>query len=498
LAQAALAGGAVVGLNSTSTRLRLPSQVNVPAGSSSATFVANVQASDVDEQLTITASLQGVVRSMSMPLNGIRPTNLSCSTTAVQAGSWFDCEISLNGPNIPLVARLALSTSSPDLKIPATITTDPGQTRLGFRVFTDRCAKSQSSDIEVRFGQTAVENTVIVTSAGAPVLAFPAQVTTVLGKEAAFTFSAVDPGGLPVTIAATNLPAGASFDPATGKFSWIPGPSDAGTFEVAFTATNSAGVPSSGRVTIYVGSGKPVIAELRNAASQSSQAACSPGAVASLAGRWFTAVDSPVSDPSGAATQLGGVRVKINGDYAPMLYAARERIDFLCPNAAEGTNLKISVENDVGTDAAETTMYSLAPGLFTVDGSGTGQGLVTISGTSLVSTGRNYLTPGQPAKPGDSIAILATGLGPLYGALPVVMIGDLSVRAGSVESVPGVAGVYSIVVQVPYGIAAGGSVPVTAVTGALVGVRHTGGRTTHGDKPYNGIESNTVTIAIEP
>ncbi len=136
----------------------------------------------------------------------------------------------------------------------------------------------------------------------------------VFGKPMSFTVSASDPAGFPVVLSASGLAGGATFDPGTGRFSWTPAQSQQGIYSIRLTATNSIKASSTGYLTLVVGTGKPVITGIRNAASMA-QPACSPGSAASLTGRWLASNGAPVSDPSGAVTELGGTRVKVNGEY---------------------------------------------------------------------------------------------------------------------------------------------------------------------------------------
>ena len=72
-----------------------------------------------------------------------------------------------------------------------------------------------------------------------------------------FTVTASDPNDIPanaLTLSAEGLPAGASFDPGTGFFSWTPGEAQQGSYNVTFTATDD-GTPSlsdSETITITV------------------------------------------------------------------------------------------------------------------------------------------------------------------------------------------------------------------------------------------------------
>jgi uncharacterized protein (TIGR03437 family) len=499
LSEAAPSSGATVALGSSSTMLQLPSTLVIPGGSQAATFVVSVASSDQDQQPQITASIQGVAQTTSPQIIGIRPTTLTCPTETIQAGNWLSCEIQMNSSNVPQVVHLVLSASDPALRIPATITTRPGQTELPFMVYAAPLAQPAASGISVQFDQTVVSEPVSVTPGSAPILTIPNDVDTVFGRLVSLTVSAVDPAGLTVVLSASGLPGGATFDPGTGEFSWTPGQSQQGVYSIAFTATNSAAASSTGNLTITVDSGKPIITDVHNAASGQSRA-CSPGSLASLSGRWLASSGPPVADPSGASMELGGTQVKINGEYVPVVYASTNRIDFVCPQTNPGTYLTVSAETEAGTAGpVSTMMYQETPGLYSLDGSGTGQGMVTLAGTSLLATGRTYLAQGQPAEPGDSIAIRATGIGTSDSLWPTVKIGGIWAQVESLQAVPGTVGVYEITVEAPVGLQEGSAIPVVVSFPAAEPLRAEPLRRTDIQSAREtGCLSNTVTIAVEP
>jgi hypothetical protein len=71
----------------------------------------------------------------------------------------------------------------------------------------------------------------------------------------AFTVAASDANDSPpngVTLSAAGLPIGASFDPATGAFSWTPGEEQQGAHQVVFTATDDGTPPLSVSETITI------------------------------------------------------------------------------------------------------------------------------------------------------------------------------------------------------------------------------------------------------
>jgi len=507
LPQAAPPGGATVTLQANTSRVQVPAQVLVPAGAQSAQFTATVLSSDQDAQAQITAAVQGSLATANVAIIGIRPTGLLCAPQTVPAGTSLSCTATLNTPNVLQIARLAVSSDNSSLALPATFATRPGQAHVSFQVFTSPLEKLQTSTVAVQFGQTAVSAPVTITPATAPVLSLPGAQLTAFGKPLTFTFSAVDPSGLPLLLTAANLPQGASFNATSGIFSWTPAasafpaalgqPAPLQRRQVTFTATDSAQASASGTVVLEADAGLPLITDLRNAASQEPQnippkvkvpsqpvlPRCTPGSLASLIGRWLTTATDPQADPTGASLQLGGTAVTVNGNPAPVVYAAPDRIDFLCPDAIAGGQLEISAQSD-GTPANLLRANQQATlGLFAADASGQGQGMITLAGTSLLATPRSYLNQGQPAEPGDAISLLATGIGLATSpSLVKVSIGSTSTTATQVQAVPGSAGVYQITVTVPSGVVPGNTIPVSVEIA---------------DGSGTPLRSNTVTIAIE-
>ena len=497
LAQGAPPHGAAVFLQSNSSRLQLPGQLLIPAGHQSGILSAHVLPSDQDEQTQIRAAIQGAEATTSVMIGGIRPTALSCPAGPIQAGGWFSCEVQLNSPNIPEVATLIPSTGDPSLRIPAFLMTRPGQTRLTFRVYAAPRATAGSSNLTVQLGESAVGTAVFMTPANGPVLNIPADVSAVFDKPVSFTVSAVDPAGFPVVLSASGLPPGAIFNPGSGLLSWTPAQSQRGIFPIRLMATNSADAVSTGKTTIIVDSGIPVITDLQNAAGSKALPACSPGSVASLIGRWLVSSGIRASNPSGTVNELAGTRVKVNGEYVPVVDASATRVDFVCPQTDPGTVLMISAETGTGiAGPVSTTMYPTSPGLYSLDGTGSGQGLVTLTGTSLLAEARDYLGLGRPAEPGDSITIRATGIVPRDGALPVVMIGDIYAEVLSLQAVPGAVGIYDITAKVPLGIQESNAVSVDVMVPPDPLLFMHAARSVAGVAAVGG-QSNRITIAVE-
>ena len=401
---------------------------------------------------------------------------LSCSPRTVSAGGRVTCELRTTASPTALPVRLA--SSSDQLKVPATVLTRANQTRLTFRASVDPTARQQSVTMTAALGSAVLQDTILVVPAAGPILTVPDRQLAKFGSPFSFTVTAVDPADLPIQLTADGVPAGASFDAASGRFEWAPTASQAGKYQVTFAATNSANQSATARVRIEVDSGLPVLT--------SEQVACSSGSVASLTGKWLAAPGTVLSDPTGSVMELAGTKVKVNGQYVPMVFSSPVRVSFLCPALDVGARLSVAVESDAGiSDPVTATMLAASPTIFSLDGSGQNQGLISFADTTDIVMARNSQVPAHPAQPGDRIVIWATGLGSAPSAsnrAVMVKLGDVYAEVESVEAVSGYAGVYTIQMCVPASPTFGDAVPVQLeiVT------------------PEGQFQSNTVIVAIEP
>ena len=447
-------------ISSNQPALTLPQSLSIPAGSTAASFTATASPVTKAMLALVTASFNGVSQSATLAIttgqnSRTSAAGLSCPSS-VRAGARFSCTMVLSPDETGQATELRVSASSPGVRLPASLSARPGQSRLSFEVSTDRSAARQSANISVQSGGSHASQALDITAAEGPILNVPVRQRAAFGQELTFAVSASDPDGLPLILSARGVPPGANFDPGTGLLTWTPAASQQGRFEIEFTATNSAGASTAGTVVVEAGPGAPRLYDVRNAASQS-LAACSPGSAAVLTGEWL-----------GSAS-----RVQVNGADAPILFVSSERIGFLCPEAEPGTVLSVSAETEAGMSGpAQTQMLPSAPGIFSRDGSGAGQGLVWFSGTARLASPRTYEAVGEPAQPGDSLVIETTGLDP--AAPPLVEIGGVVVSSEAVASKLGNPGVYALAVTLPAGVPEGSAVPMRLLPAG-----------------------NTVTIAIE-
>ena len=234
-------------------------------------------------------------------------------------------------------------------------------------------------------------------------------------------------------------------------------------------AASSAQASSRPSIETSLTNGRPAATAIVNGASQSAERACTPGSIAAVLGDRLAPTESPVTDESGTATELAGLRVKVNDDYVPVLSAGATEVKFLCPMGQYGSKLAVSVETLSGSTAPlPVVLQDAAPGIFSI---------------ARASTAQSSAAERQAAQAGDTLVIRATGLGLAPETALAVRIGGIAVPANSIESVAESAGVSEIRVKAPAGAPLGDAVPVVLQVLESSGTLR---------------DSNTATIAIEP
>ena len=400
---------------------------------------------------------------------------LSCSPRKVNAGGQVTCQVRKVAN--AAASMIQVNSSSSEVQVPVIVAARANQSGLTFQASVDRTAKEQAVTVTATLDGVSVQDTILVIPSPTPILTVPDEQFARFGKQLSFQVAGQDPSDLPVQLMATDVPPGAFFNPLSGRFEWTPNSMQAGKYKVTFTATNVARQSSAAQVLINVDSGAPALIA-------ADDFACSPGAIATLKGTWL-ADESTLSDPSGSSMGLGGTKVKVNGESAPLLFASPTRVSFLCPKLDAGAQLSISVETATASSKPlSTIMQAASPEIFILGGSDQNQGVVTFAGSRDTVTMRNSRIPGYPAQPGDEILIWGTGFGSAtdpWAGLSVT-IGGVAAQVASVRAVPDRPGVYVVQTRVPELPAPGQDVPVQVHIGAPGGKQ---------------VNSNTVVVAVE-
>ncbi|HEY7334274.1 MAG TPA: SBBP repeat-containing protein [Bryobacteraceae bacterium] len=178
-------------------------------------------------------------------------------------------------------------------------------------------------------------------------------------------------------------------------------------------AVASPGVPIHSVGVVKIGPGASVLDvpanALVNAASQAPGLPF-PGGLASVYVRGVDVSTTMTGAGSPVPPQLAGVSIMVDGVPAPILTIAplasgMERIDFQVPFEAKSNTVEIRYRGSSVFGFPQRT----PPGIFIL-GDGT-PAIEHVSDYSLV-------TPANPAHPGETIVIYATGLGPVSPAVP--------------------------------------------------------------------------------
>jgi uncharacterized protein (TIGR03437 family) len=181
---------------------------------------------------------------------------------------------------------------------------------------------------------------------------------------------------------------------------------------------------------------------------------------------------------------LGSTQVLLNGEPVPLLFASPERLDFQVPWGLSGTSTAglIVAVGGMTTDPVTLQLAGAAPGVFSLNRTGSGQGAVLNAQSGLPAAPRGSI-PGvatDAVHGGDFIAIYATGLGAVWPApadgqppaaltatleTPMVTVGGVPATVVFAGLAPGIVGVYQINAVVPDDAPVGDAVAVVVEAG---------------------------------
>ncbi len=217
-----------------------------------------------------------------------------------------------------------------------------------------------------------------------------------------------------------------------------------------------------------------------------------------LAGNPASAITTPLP------TTLSGAQVFIGPSQMTLVYAASNQINGVVPQGLTpgATYPLVVINGGYSSDPISVTIASVQPAIYSLDASGSGQGIIQIAGTTSMSSA--FGAGARPATQGEYLTIYCNGLGPVAGpngepppadgsAAPLDMafrtLGDVTVSIGGIHQTaqfaglaPGLVGVYQVNVRVPSDGLSGDAIPVAIMM----------------TNPQAGgfVQSNTVTVAL--
>ena len=183
---------------------------------------------------------------------------------------------------------------------------------------------------------------------------------------------------------------------------------------------------------------------------------------------------------SGAVdTLLAGMRVLFDGIPAPLLFVRADQINAIVPYnlyGRTGTNMQLEMAG-VRSDPIGLHVENTAPAIFTIDGSGRGQGAI-INQDGTVNSAAATAAPGsivaiygtgegQTSPPGQDGRIVSTDLRTPLAPVSV-KIGGLPAEVRYIGSAPGaVSGLFQLNVVVPAGLVPSPQLPVEILMGQV-------------------------------
>jgi hypothetical protein len=220
LSTAAPAGGAQVTLSSNSGAASVPSSVTIPAGATSATFSVTTGAVGAPASVTISGSYGGATRTALLAVTPAVISSLGMSPASTTGGNPASGTVTLSGPAPAGGAQVALSSNSPAVSVPASVTVAAGAASASFNAATSPVATPTAVTISGAYGGATQTGSLTV---------------------------------VPPAVAALSLSLGSvtGGSPVTGTV-MLDGPAPAGGAQVALSSSNAAAsVPAS--VTIAAG-----------------------------------------------------------------------------------------------------------------------------------------------------------------------------------------------------------------------------------------------------
>lgn len=226
-------------------------------------------------------------------------------------------------------------------------------------------------------------------------------------------------------------------------------------------------------------------AGVQNGASNTPSSAVAPGSIVAIYGQSL-APSLEVGPVNPLAQSLNGVSVTVNNFILPLMFVSPGQINAQIPWELPDGNYTIQVQSTGQPEVTGTfTVARNAPGLFS-------QTINSQSYAVAFHANGSLITPSSPAKPGETISLLGTGLGPLNNSLidgffppnpPPALQDSVTVEAGEhtpstiwAGAAPGYTGLDLTKFEVPAGVASG-TLPVSVTV--------------------NGVKSNVVTLPVE-
>ena len=412
-----------------------------------------------------------IADSQALRINSSSSTNFSISSntnwlkaTPVSSVAPGSVTVSINPVGLaagPYQGTLTVSTSFITFDVPVTLTVSPSASTITLQpeVLTFSGASG---------GAAPIAQTVNLTSPGSQ---FPFTVagSTIDGGKwlTVSPISGTTPAALTVSVNTSGMQAGQY----TGAVTITPADSTVSTRVISVTLT----LTGSGTTAVIVRS-------LVNAASLQ-PGPLAPGEIITIFGSGLGSalgINTSVSSAGAVGSVIGDTRILFDGVPAPLLYVRADQINAIVPYGLHGrfaTSFQVEVAG-ARSEQLQLRVETASPAIFTMSGSGKGQGaVVNQDGTvnsPLYPAPRDSIIAiygtgeGQTRPAGQDGRIITTDVRPPLAAVSVKIAG-IPADVKYAGSAPGlVSGVFQLNVSVPSNTPIGGQIPIEITIGGIL------------------------------
>lgn len=430
---------------------------------------------------------------------GASPANYSAIVYMAQGGGWLSVSPS-SGSLVPGNNSLTIQTNLSGLSAgtytgTVTVAFDDGSTGV-IQVLATAESSVTGAAAQLRPATSGCKPTSIQVAFTSPLAMSTVQVSVAqriqvsLHDDCRRPVTAGNGGGAQVSF--SNKDAGFNLNDVGGgtwEGTWVPVNPGANVRLQLLATVEGPGLPNifggnNDYVTVAAAptNGAPLSTGTVNAAS-SAQATANlvvPGGYVAIYGSALADTGSSGAGNVPLPTNLNGAKLLLNGVPLPLSYASPNQVNGLIPvdlTANETYSLVIQRDSTQSV-AVPLTVQELQPGLFTYDGSGSGQAAAQIANTATLAAPPPV---GQPVQSGvQDLTVYGTGFGPVIGthgepppgdgqaaALPAIYktVGTVTATLGGVPVpvvfsglTPTQVALNQINIQVPAGIPVGDSV----------------------------------------
>lgn len=238
-------GGSLVSISTDNAVLRVPGSVTVAAGSSSASFTVTAGNYTAPQTAVVTASLGSSSQTATLSLvTSAVLSSLSCTPTSLSTAATATCTVTLPQAAPAGGTAVSLSSSSPGLRVPGSVTVPVGATSANFTATAGTITLDQAVVVTATLGGNSQTTTVSLVAQ--PLVSSLGCTPSSLGVGAAatcmMTLSKAAPGGgvvvsLSSNNAALSVPASVTVTAAASSASF---PATAGSVTADQTALVTA------------------------------------------------------------------------------------------------------------------------------------------------------------------------------------------------------------------------------------------------------------------